>query len=92
MDLLLKPVELSHQGPILEESAAIKAKAEKKLNWRDFFDVKEIQTIINKEGGWSENEEGKSDEDGEEKGGSDSDPSEGNIDAGEFMDIMESAF
>ena len=38
----------------------------------------------------SENEEGKDDE--SEKGGSDSDPSEDNIDAGEFLEMIESAF
>ena len=62
------------------------------VNWRDFFDQGELEKIMIPE---EENEEDLSEGEGEkdsEKGGSDSDPSEDNIDAGEFLEMIETAF
>jgi hypothetical protein len=62
------------------------------INWRDFFDQRELEKIMIPE---EENEEDLSDAEAEkdsEKGGSDSDPSEDNIDAGEFLEMIETAF
>ena len=66
------------------------------MNWRDFFDQRELEKIMipeeenEEDEDKSDNGEGKENE--SEKGGSDSDPSEDNIDAGEFLEMIESAF
>jgi hypothetical protein len=66
------------------------------VNWRDFFDHGELEKIMipeeeNEDDDASE-ENGDKDSGNDEKGGSDSDPSEDNIDAGEFLEMIESAF
>ncbi len=55
----------------------------KKPTWRDYFEKNELDKIIK-----DEIEE----EDSEDGGGSDSDPSENNMDAAEFLQLMENAF
>lgn len=64
------------------------ARSDKKPTWRDFFEKNELDKIGNGEIEEEEDEESS----GEEAGGSDSDPSENNMDAGELMQILETAF
>lgn len=61
---------------------------DKKPTWRDFFEKNELDKIGNGEIEEEEDEESSADE----AGGSDSDPSENNMDAGELMQIWETAF
>jgi hypothetical protein len=61
------------------------------MNWRDFFDLGELEKIMIPEEE-NEDEDASDGEKDSEKGGSDSDPSEDNIDAGEFLEMIETAF
>jgi hypothetical protein len=74
------------------------------FNWRDFFEQDELEGLIKGKKAVSkgksiskneipedENEDAGSEEKSD-KGGSDSDPSEDNIDAQEFLDMVEDVF
>ena len=56
--------------------------------WRDYFEITELNRILKSEGEIKEEDETSQDE----GGGSDSDPSENNMDPAEFLQIMETAF
>ncbi len=75
------------------------------INWRDFFDQGELENLISHKDisinkgkkHLSKNEireepEGDSDAEKSDKADSDSDPSEDNMDAGEFLQIIQAAF
>lgn len=70
------------------------------INWRDFFEAQELEKAINhiKQIPEEENEDSQSEGEDEDEGskgdagGSDSDPSEDNIDQEEFIEIMQTVF
>ncbi|TNV87381.1 hypothetical protein FGO68_gene9748 [Halteria grandinella] len=60
----------------------------KQLNWRDFFEITEIAKV----GLVGEQDKQSEQSDQGDEGGSESDPSENNMDAKEFLGIIENAF
>lgn len=70
------------------------------MNWRDFFEQRELDKVainmqnhdIPEENEEDENSEKSDDVGGGGGGGSDSDPSEDNIDPVEFLEIIQTAF